>query len=197
MNRKGWIAFGVVAVLATIGALKLPDPQPAPGIPEPEQGQKELQGRAPSISAKTSDGKDVDLASLIKDGSVYLYFIKKDCPINARAIGFYNDISKAYKDKTRIVGVFNGTADELKEYNKDHATPYKVVLDPQHNIIEKYKVDRSPWVIEVDQSGLVGRVWKGYSQGFLQELNEAVASASKLEKAKVDLSKAPKDPAYG
>ena len=156
--------MAVGAVLVATGYLNLPNQD------------KELTGKAPAIEAKLSDGKDIKLADLTKDGPVYLYFVKKDCPVNAKAIDFYNSIYKAYSDKAPIVAVFNGTADELKEYNKTHATPYRVILDRDHKIVESYKVERSPWVIEVDRSGLVGKIWKAALRLFLVRVARVVCA---------------------
>lgn len=186
MKPKAALAIAVAGVAVVAGALSLPKQQPT-----------ELTGKAPLFSAPMADGKTTDLATLTKDGPVYLYFVKKDCPVNAKAVSLFNDIYKAYSGKANIVAIFNGDADELKAYESDHPMSIPIVMDPKQEIVSKYLVERSPWMIEVQQDGTVGKIWKGYSQQFLGEINDAVAAASKQEPAKVSFKDAPKAPRYG
>ncbi len=156
-----------------------------------------LIGKAPAFSAKSPDGKTYDLGGLTKNSAGYLYFVKKDCPINAQAVTFYNQLYTKYGAKTPMLGVFNGSADEYKIYQKDHHMPFPVVLDPNQKIIAAYGAERSPWVVEVSQTQIVGRTWKGYDQVYLQQINKALAEAVKSPVAKMDFSAAPAEPRYG
>jgi peroxiredoxin len=184
------VLIGSTAVVA--GALNLPR-----GVTAAPQGAKMLMGKAPAFSAKGPDGKTHDLAGLIKDSAGYLYFIKKDCPINAQAVTFYNQLYTKYGAKTPLLGVFNGSGDEYKIYQKDHHMPFPVVLDPDQKIVSAYSAERSPWVVEVTQTQIVGRVWKGYDQEYLQQINQSLADAVSAPVAKMDFSAAPKEPRYG
>ena len=157
----------------------------------------QLVGKAPAFSGKGPDGKTYDLATLTKNGPVYLFFIKKDCPVTAGAMHFYTDIAKAYGDKAPILGVFSGDADEYKDYNDEHHLPFPSVLDPKLDIIASYKVRSSPWMVEVKQDGAVGRSWHGYSQSYLKQINDAVSVAAHASAAKIDFSQAPTNPAFG
>jgi peroxiredoxin len=195
MRAKPAIALALGAVAVVAGALNLP--KTAVAYVPAAQAPKMLFGKAPDFSAKTADGKSYDLASLTKSGPVYLYFIKKDCPINAMANQFYNKIYAAYGDKAPLLGIINGNAGEYKVYNGDHKMPYPVVLDPDLKVTGSYSVERSPWVIEVTADGKIGRTWKGYDQEYLQQINKAVAEAAKVPVAKIDFTEAPTDPRYG
>ena len=158
---------------------------------------QQLLGKAPYFSAKTSDGKTYDLKSVTKDGPVYLFFIKKDCPVTAGAMHFYTSIGNAYGAKAPILGVFSGDASEYKAYNKEHKLPFTTVLDPKLEMIASYKVQTSPWVVEVKGDGNLGRMWRGYSQDYLKAINKAVAAGAGKTVAKIDFSDAPKDPSFG
>ena len=190
MKARLAIATLLAAAAVAAGALNLPK---APD----QQRDFGLVGKAPDFSAKSPDGKTYSLDGVTKGGAAYLYFIKKDCPINARAVTFYNQLYKAYGPSTPILGVFNGTADEYNAYQKAHAMPFPVVLDPDQKIISDYKAERSPWVVEVKGDQLVGRIWKGYDQEFLGQISQALADATKAPLAKIDFSSAPTDPRYG
>lgn len=181
------IAFGTAAVIA--GALNPPA--------QHGQGSAELIGKAPAFSASTADGKKYDLTTLSKKGSTFLFFIKKDCPVTAGAMDFYKDLYKAYGDKAPILGVMNGDASEFKTYTDEHKLPFPTVLDPETKIVTSYKVENSPWVVEVKADGTVGRIWKGYSQTFLQQMNKAVSDAAGVPIAKIDFTAAPKEARFG
>src|SRR5437868_5296912 len=127
MRAKPVIAIAIGAIAVIAGALNLPKPMPEVAAP---QTPKLMIGQAPAFSAKTAEGKAYDLATLTKNGPVYLYFIKNDCPINAMANRFYNQIYAAYGDKAPLLGIINGSAAEYKTYNAQHKMPYPVVLDP-------------------------------------------------------------------
>jgi len=161
----------------------------------PSSGQ--LFSKAPNFKAATADGKTYELANLNKSGAVYLLFIKEDCPITAEAIGLYNNLYKAYGSKAPVIGILSGDADQFKAYNAKHHLPFPTVLDPKLDIVKSYKVENSPWMIEVRPDGTIGRSWQGYSQDYLQQMNAAVAKSAGVPIAKVNFSDAPKDPAYG
>jgi peroxiredoxin len=162
-----------------------------------KQGQIQLFAKAPNFSAKGADGKTYQLSDLTKSGPVYLLFIKKDCPITADAIGLYNDLYKAYGTKAPIYGILSGDANDFTDYNKEHHLPFTTLLDPKLDLIHAFKVETSPWMIEIRADRTIGRTWQGYSQDYLQQMNKAVATAAGATLAKVNFSSAPKDPAYG
>jgi peroxiredoxin len=190
MSAKAIFALTVAAVAVTAGALNLPQPQKG-------KGSADDLDKAPAFTAVGADGKSYTLAALTKKGPVFLFFIKKDCPVTAGAMGFYKSLYNAYGGKASIVGILNGDAAEYKAYNSEHKLPFLTVLDPAHKIVEAYRVEHSPWLVAVRADGTVGATWKGYSQPFLQEMNKAAAKAAGKEVAKVDFSRAPKDTRYG
>lgn len=192
MRPKIVVALIVGSVAVAAGALNLPK-APVAATQKPHL----LVGKAPDFAANSPDGKTYNLTDLIKNGSEYLYFIKKDCPINAQAVGFYANLFSAYGPKTPMLAVFNGSADEYKIYKKAHPMPFPVVLDADQKIISDYAAERSPWVVEVTGDQMVGHIWKGYSQDYLQQINQALAAALKAPTAKLDFSSAPKEPRYG
>jgi peroxiredoxin len=159
--------------------------------------QSQLIGKAPQFSATTADGKTYDLKSITKNGPVYLFFIKKDCPVTAGAMSFYTAIGKAYGAKTPILGIFSGDAKEYKAYDAEHKLPFPTVLDPSLSMIAAYKVQTSPWVVEVKADGNVARTWRGYSQTYLQQINKAAAAGAGMPVAKIDFTDAPTDARYG
>jgi peroxiredoxin len=186
---KGKLIVGLAIVTCAVTAGALGQHQ--------TQGSTRLLGKAPFFSAPGADGKTYDIKTLTKNGPVYLLFIKKDCPVTAEAIGYYMDIYKAYGKKAPMVGILNGEASEYKDYIKDHKLPFPTVLDPKQSLITSYKVENSPWMVEVSADGTVGRIWQGYSQDYLNEINKAVAEGAGVPAAKIIFKDAPKEPTYG
>lgn len=190
MSAKVFITLAVGAAAVLAGALNLPK---APATQRPHG----LVGKAPAFTGSTPDGKSFNLALLTKNGPGYLYFIKKDCPINAEAVSFFNHLYQSYGPATPMLGVFNGSADEYKAYQRDHHMPFPVVLDPDQKIISDYMAERSPWIVEVKANGLVGHIWQGYDQDYLNQISRALATATHKPVARLDFSAAPTNPAYG
>lgn len=187
MQPKALIASLAVVSAVAVASLNLPD-----------LSNDALPGdKAPDFSAKLSTGKDVTLKSLLAKGPVYLYFVKSDCPINARALPYYQKISAAYGEKSALLGVINEDSAAFKSWNAENKTTFRMALDPQAKIINSYGAERSPWIVEVRADGKIGKVWQGYSQGMLSELNNALALSAKMKPAAINVTDAPKSVRYG
>lgn len=151
--------------------------------------------KAPTFTAKGSDAQSHTLASTTRSGPVILYFIKSNCPVNAQAVKFYNRIAGAYPG-SRLVGVIDEDEAGYQRWAKQFKPTFPVLFDKSKTIISSYKAQASPWAIHV-KDGKVAKVWDGYSVQHLDELNRAVASASKSAVKPVDLMGAPKEAAFG
>lgn len=155
-----------------------------------------MQGKlAPAFAASTAAGKSFALKTLTAKGPVFLYFIKKDCPTNARAEKYYNRIFEASGGKANIIGVINADAEQYEAWDKRFKAPFPVVLDPQKKVIGAFQAERSPWVVEVGTSGKIAKVWEGYSEPMLKELFQAMAGNANWSAA--NFSGTPMEPAYG
>jgi peroxiredoxin len=175
-----------------------PEPSPAAPAPSPAPAPTTPSGPAAyAFTAQGSDGATHTLASLTKDGPVLLYFIKHDCPINNRAIKYYNRIGAAYPGTARVVGVINGDKALYEKWAATGQPTYPVLFDPEQDITDGFRVKKSPWVVMVNMDGTVGREWNGYSVGQLGEINTATAGAAGVPAATVDLGGAPEKPTAG
>ena len=154
-------------------------------------GAQGYRAKAPAFTAMTAAGKSVSLKSLTASKSVVLYFIKKDCPVNAEAEKFFNRIYAA-TEKGNIVGVFNGDKSEFDSWQARFKAPFPVILDPKSEIIHSFGAARSPWVVQVGTDGRTGKEWHGYSQAIVKEVATVIKAG-----AKVDATGAPTDPTYG
>lgn len=150
--------------------------------------------QAPAFSAKGSDGKTHSLDSLTKgDTTVVLYFIGHTCPVNAKALPYYNKVALANKDgkKVKFIGVIDTDEAGFKRWNAKEKVPYTVVFDPNLSIIRSYKAQRSPWVVVVDGKKSVAETQTGYSQKSLSDLNVMMAKLEGKAAKAVDLKGTP------
>lgn len=187
--------LGAIAVVAGVAVLALAmQPNPVSTKVSDDAGKK-----APSFSAKASDGKTYSLESLTKgDKALVLYFISNTCPINDEAVTYFNQVGKAYKGKNvEFVGVIDGDAELFKEWNSYHKVSFKVLYDPDKKIIESYKAEASPWIIVVNPNGEIEKTYKGYSDKSLQELSDRMAKYGKTKSVKINTEGAPDFVMYG
>lgn len=142
--------------------------------------------KAPAFSSSGTDGKTHTLASLTKEGPVFLYFIKEGCPVNHQAAPFITKMNAQYGGKANIVGVYNGSVEEAKSWQKRYGAKYLLISDPDLRVIRGYGVPYSPFLISVNKDGKVGKIFEGLSAKELSTVNGMVAKS--LEKDVVAMS---------
>lgn len=151
----------------------------------------------PAMQLVGNDGETHTLADLLDDGPVYLYFIKKDCPTNDKALPWYEKVFEGHDRPAAFVGVINGDRGVYDAWNERYDAQYLVLLDPDKEWIGHFKAERSPWVVEVLESGDVGRVWKGYSASAIAELDAALAKTEGVLPLELDVSSLPEKNQFG
>lgn len=155
-----------------------------------EQTDLKVGDKAPEFSTLGSDGKTHTLSALSKGGPVLLYFIKIGCPVNHRAIPYFEKLRKAYQGKATIVGVIDGSAADAKEWLKTYKSDMRLLLDPDLKIVRSYDAQYSPWAVAVDK-GKVSNIFEGGSPKLLQQMNTFMATAAKMPREKLDFAGAP------
>lgn len=155
-------------------------------------------GRLPAFVAKASDGRTYSAANLAATGKpTVLYFISHACPINAKAVKYYNALAAAYKGKVNFIGVIDTTLAGHAKWKKKSLSTFPVILDSKRELIYKLKIDRSPWTIYLDSKGKVVDEFPGYSVPDLTEQNELLARLAKTKVVPIDTTGAPKTTVYG
>ena len=163
-----------------------------------QQGEAALVGKdAPAFEAATTAGKNVSLKSLTQDGPVFLLFWKEPCPHNPRASALFNEIHKAYGEKSRLVGIVSTGADGASKWQKQFGVEYPFIADGNHSIQGSFGVPKSIVTIMVGKDGKVAKTFPGYGATELGALNEAMAEAAGVPAVKVDLKSAPARKTYG
>ncbi len=158
--------------------------------PAPPQGVKAGK-KAPAFSAAGTDGKTHTLASHIKQGTTFLYFIKEGCPVNHQAAPHVQKLAAAYGEKANLLGVYNGSVVEAKSWIKRYKATYPLAEDSNLKVIRSYGALYSPWLVAVDKSGNVEKVFEGCSPKELAEINKMMADNAGVKAAKLDFVGAP------
>jgi len=154
--------------------------------------------QAPKFTTVASDDKQYALTELLKKGPVFLYFVKEHCGANPQAVPHFNSIAKAYEGKNvTFLAVINADKKAHSEWAKTFKSPTTALLDPDKKLIKEYKIRFSQSAVMVAPDGTVAKVFPGYGQASLDDLNASMAGVAKMEVPKLDFSNAPKNPRFG
>lgn len=171
------VALGCLLLGATALAFK--------GRAEVKVGSKAM-----AFSAKGTDGKTHTLDSLSKKGPVFLYFIKEGCPVNHRAAPHFAKLYDAYKGKANFVGVYNGSVEDAKTWQKNYKAKFTILSDADLKIIRGYGAIYSPWSVMVEK-GKVSKIMEGGSPKELKQVNELMAKSTKQKLVAMTFDGAP------
>ena len=167
------------------------------GATEERAAVAEAAPAVPVMQLAGSDGKTHTLNELVANGPVYLYFIKKDCPVNDKALPWYAKLYDGLKQPKAFVGVIHGDKALYDSWKEQYPAPYLVLFDTDKTWINHFKAERSPWVVEVLKDGSTGKFWKGYSASAMAELDAALAKSEGVLSSGLDYSSLPEKNQYG
>jgi len=195
----------VAAGVVTIGACSLPVKGPQAESAKPAQVATQDDGvikvkegeNAPDFSEQGSNGKTHTLKSLTAKGPVFLYFVKATCGANPAAVPLFNQIYKAYGEKANFVAVIDADGERFSSWKKEFDAPYEAILDADKSVIKAYGVKASQAAMLVNKDGKIEKIFRGFGQQSLTDLETELAKAGKVEVKKLDFARAPKGKRYG
>ena len=175
---------GIVLAIAAAGAVTAFNFMPA---------KTALQGKkAPDFSAIATDGKKHSLDGELKDGMVFMYFIKEGCPVNHQAAPHVLKLWKAYGQKSSLLGVYSGSVSEAKSWASRYKSGSMPILeDPSLKVIRAYGAAYSPWLVVVGKDGKVAKVFEGAAPKELEQVNAMMASNAGVTKASLSFVGSP------
>ncbi len=99
--------------------------------------------RAPEFTLSDHEGRDTSLTSLLRRGSLILYFYPADftpgCTREACAIrDLHTEIQKV---GLNVAGVSPQDADSHRRFREQHDLPFILLSDPDKSVIRMYDVD--------------------------------------------------------
>lgn len=90
-----------------------------------------------------------------------LFFFTADCPFCTKNIENWKSLHATYGSRYEIYGIGIGNLDEINEYIKTNALPYKVVIPASKNFRKENKIGGVPLTVNISKSGVVKNVWIG------------------------------------
>ena len=153
--------------------------------------------KAPDFSVVGTDGKTHTIASLTKDGPVFLYFVKQNCGANPLAVPLFNQLYGAYGKKAQFVGVMDADKGGFDDWKSTFKGQFVTLLDKNEKIIHGYGVAFSQTTVMIGKDGKVAKVFPGFGKESMSSLNASLAGAAKVGVQNVDLSNAPTRPRFG
>jgi peroxiredoxin Q/BCP len=140
--------------------------------------------KAPLISAQDQDGKTVNLADVIKQGPVIVYFYPKDNTpgCTKEACGLRDRMGDLKKSGVQVYGVSRDNAESHKKFIADHMLNFSLLVDVDGKVTEAFGAGMQGRPMSRRVSFLIGKdgVIKhvtdtGSADVHLKEMQEAVA----------------------
>ncbi len=182
---------GVMKRFALMGALALTMAAFADKAPLVKKGDV-----APAFKTASTDGQK-ELKSLLKQGPVFLVFLKDHCSANPFAVKYYTRLSQAYGKATQFFVVINTDKKGHDEWKKEWGNTQVALLDPNSKIIDAYGIQHSTIGVEIGKDGKVVQVFPGYGIESLKQFNTRLAAAAKTKPKSIDFAEAPTNQAFG
>jgi peroxiredoxin len=140
------------------------------------EAAKEAKLTAPPLSLPDATGKQWTFSSLSNGKPVYLYFILDGCPCSTDAEPLFHELYKRYKDKITFAGVIGSDRAAAAKWAKDHEMPYTILADPKLTAVRAYNAKHSVYNVLITPDGHIDKMWPGYSQDMLREVNSHMAA---------------------
>lgn len=134
--------------------------------------------RAPEFQLRDLRGRLVSLTGLLKKSPVLLDFWALWCNPCLKELPHLNDIQEAYKEKLRVVAVNEDDASnqaKIRPFVKGNRYRFQVLLDPDHLVMRRFKLNAIPTTFLIDQRGKMVFFHQGYQPGDEKLLSDAVA----------------------
>jgi hypothetical protein len=151
---------------------------------------------APFFKVKDIHEIDVQIGGQGKKPQ-FVYFILDGCPCSLDVQPLFNRMYLRFKDKVDFIGVINVGKARGLDYAGTTTTLHPVVSDEALKIIAAYGAKQSTYSALIDPDGTILKMWPGYSQGTLHELNHLLSKAVKTKEEKFDAAYAPEKQTTG
>jgi hypothetical protein len=151
---------------------------------------------APFFKVKDIHGIDVQIGGQGQKPQ-FVYFILDGCPCSLDVQPLFNRMYLRFKDKVDFIGVINVGKAKALDYTGTTTTLHPVVSDESLEIIRAYGAKQSTYSALIERDGTILKMWPGYSQGTLHELNRLLAKQVAAKEEKFDAAYAPNEQTTG
>jgi peroxiredoxin len=130
---------------------------------------------APLHNAKEADGKEFNLAEALHNGPVFVMFIQDGCPCSIDAEPLFHRLYKNWAGKASFIGIIDVDQAKAAKWAKMNAMPYPIIPDPDKKLIHSFKATSAAFSALLTSDGKVEKMWPGYCQSYLKEMNSLIA----------------------
>lgn len=127
----------------------------------------------------------------------FVLFILDGCPCSIDAQPLFNALAKQWKDKVEFVGVIDSDQKKGRVWTQDYRPVFPVVSDSKKQIIKAYGAKQSVYCALISTEGKIVKLWPGYSQDMMKEMNEKIAAEVGVEAKAFDAKYAPNEKTSG
>ncbi len=99
-----------------------------------------------AFSAVASDGTIFTWSETSANRPLVLVFIRRDCPCSIEFEPFFHRLAGRYRDVAEFAGVIDDGAAAALAYATANKTPYRVLADPDREIIDRFEAKNGGYV---------------------------------------------------
>lgn len=151
---------------------------------------------APFFKVRDAHGIDVQIGGTGKKPQ-FVYFILDGCPCSLDAQPLFNRMYQRYKDKVDFIGVITSERAKAIDFAGMTTLLNPLVCDPDCRIARAYKAPQSTYSAIIRPDGTIERLYPGYSQAFLHDINRRLALLTGVKETPFDAAYAPDKPTSG
>ncbi|HEY0866172.1 MAG TPA: redoxin domain-containing protein [Fimbriimonas sp.] len=152
---------------------------------------------APHFELRDVDGRPVVLGRTRSDRPQFLYFVMDGCPCSEDVEPLLQKLYHHFGERVDFVAVTDAKPEQAAKWSRQMLMPYPLVSDPKLEVVKAYQAVNSVYSALVNRDGQVVKMWPGYSQGILKEMNDAMAEILGEKPRAFDASYAPVEKTSG
>ncbi|RYG78100.1 redoxin domain-containing protein [bacterium] len=151
---------------------------------------------APVLALTTYDGHSVTLGGP-SERPRFVYFVKEGCPCSFDAEPLFRDLYRHLDKKVDFIAVTDAEPKAARKWATEMSVAWPLVSDHKAHAMREYGAVSSVYGALLDREGRIVKMWPGYSQGFLQEMNRLMSETAGIPETPFDTKYAPKEKATG
>ncbi len=153
---------------------------------------------AHAFTLKDASGKEFNLGGLTASGPVVLIAVLDGCPCTTDSQPLFNTLAKRYDGKATFAALFTQGKARVPKWSENLSVKIPVLLDDDSKVCQAYGLENSVYTVLIRPDQTIEKIWPGYSQKMLTELDEKLAelTGTKPEQP-FDVAYAPKEYSSG
>ncbi len=151
---------------------------------------------APFYKVQDARGVDVQIGGTGSKPQ-FVYFILDGCPCSFDVQPLFNSLYTRYKGKVDFIGIINVGKAKALDYAGPTMLTHPIVCSEDLKIMKAFGAKQSTYSALILPDGTIAKMWPGYSQSSLHELNKMLAKLTDTKEQPFDAQYAPKEMTSG